>query len=181
MHYYLCSSFISRSSFRQLSAAVSVVKLIAQPLSMRTSLDLSSDPSSRPGQVEKNQKRIKFHLTVSDCDELVVGVKSICDEDNLCCLLEPCEAATFFAITHGYCSKTKHRCLLIWLKQSVWPAVPVLVKCTCLTLPINYPITKQVLTAVHVWPFTIYSWPLTLYLVKGRLSYHENFISCDVH
>jgi hypothetical protein len=157
MHYYLYSTFISTSSFRQLSAAVSVVKLIAQPLSMRTSLDLSSDPSSRPGQVEKNQKRIKFHLTVSDCDELVVGVKSICDEDNLCCLLEPCEAATFFAITHGYCSKTKHRCLLIWLKQSVWPAVPVLVKCTCLTLPINYPITKQVLTAVHVWPFTIYS------------------------
>jgi hypothetical protein len=104
MHYYLYSTFISTSSFRQLSAAVSVVKLIAQPLSMRTSLDLSSDPSSRPGQVEKNQKRIKFHLTVSDCDELVVGVKSICDEDNLCCLLEPCEAATFFAITHGYCT-----------------------------------------------------------------------------
>ena len=96
MHYYLYSTFISTSSFRQLSAAVSVVKLIAQPLSMRTSLDLSSDPSSRPGQVEKNQKRIKFHLTVSDCDELVVGVKSICDEDNQCCLLEPCEAATFF-------------------------------------------------------------------------------------
>jgi hypothetical protein len=150
MHYYLCSSFISTSSFRQLSAAVSVVKLIAQPLSMRTSLDLSSDPSSRPGQVEKNQKRIKFHLTVSDCDELVVGVKSICDEDNLCCLLEPCEAATFFAITHGYCSKTQHRCLLIWLKQSVWPAVRVFVKCTGLTLMNNLHTDKLCLLYVFI-------------------------------
>ena len=27
-------------------------------------------------------------------------MKSICDEDNQCCILEPCEAATFFAKTY---------------------------------------------------------------------------------